>query len=170
MVVRIVLSRFVTCSRLFVYQSKKHLADKSFVCKNGVIKVYDPNYGGQVEDAKKVSIKFTFKNQEVDKSIWILSRKVKFSVLSFYNTIANQESNCFPWRKIWKSRPFKGDIFVDSLIGEDLDNGQPTKRQLIVIGWCFMWKKSATMVSPLLFYCEVARAFWDDLFNKVGIA
>lgn len=61
-----------------------------------------------------------------------LLEKVNFFVPSFYETIANQEINSFPWKKIWMSRPSKGNILcMDSLIWKDLDHEQPRKGILL---------------------------------------
>lgn len=35
--------------------------------------------------------------------------------------------------------------------------------------WCCMCRRSGETVDDLLLQCEVARALWDDLLNRMGI-
>jgi hypothetical protein len=42
------------------------------------------------------------------------------------------------------------------------------KRNVMVVEWCCMCKKSGVSIDPLLLHCEVARDLWSYILKLFG--
>jgi hypothetical protein len=107
-----------------------------------------------------------------DKLWWSPSRKWKFDVRSFYKTLAHKESDCFPWKSIWRTKaPSKVTFFAwVAALRKILTLDNLRKRQIIVINRCCMCKKNEESVDHLLLHCEVACVLWSAIFGRFRLS
>ncbi|XP_042992315.1 uncharacterized protein LOC122318775 [Carya illinoinensis] len=107
-----------------------------------------------------------------DKIVWKPSRKGKFSVCSFYDTITMQQRHNFPWKNIWRSKaPKKDALFVwTAALGKILTMDNLRIRGIIITEWCCMCRKNGETVDHLLLHCEFARKIWNFFFSRMDIA
>jgi hypothetical protein len=106
-----------------------------------------------------------------DKLCWNPSKKRLFDVKSFYSVLIPHVSNPFPWRCIWMSMAPLRVTFLDwyAAFGSILTMDNLRKRK-IMVGWCFMCKKSGETVDNLMLHCVIASALWYSIFYLFGLA
>ena len=67
--------------------------------------------------------------------------------------------------------PSKVVFFVwNTALGKILTTDNLRKRGCVVMNWCYMCKKNGESVNHLLLHCEVARALWAEIFQRVDLA
>jgi hypothetical protein len=54
-------------------------------------------------------------------------------------------------------------------LGKILTHDNLRKRNVVVIDWCCMCKKSGETIDHLLLHCEVARDLWSYIFTLFGV-
>jgi hypothetical protein len=98
------------------------------------------------------------KQDNVDKLCWKPSKKGLFDVRFFYNVPFPHDSIHFHWRYIWCSKaPLRVTFFAwSAALGKILTLDNLRKRNIIVIDWCCLYKKSRQTVDHLLLHCETA--------------
>jgi hypothetical protein len=65
---------------------------------------------------------------------------------------------------------FAGGVFcVDNSIRKILTLDNLRKRNVVVVEWCCMCKKSGESIDHLLIHCEVARELWSSILNLFGV-
>jgi hypothetical protein len=84
-----------------------------------------------------------------DRICWIPSKRRKFEVRSYYHVLSIPASSPFPWKSIWRVKaPLRVAFFVwTTTLGKILTLDNLRKRNVIVVDWCCMCKKSE---SPLI--------------------
>jgi hypothetical protein len=94
----------------------------------------------------------------VDRICWIPSKRHKFEVKSYYHMLIVSTSFMFPWKSIWKVKALLRVVFFVWMValGKILTLDNLRKRNIIVVDWYCMYKKSGKSIDHLL-HCEVAR-------------
>jgi hypothetical protein len=107
-----------------------------------------------------------------DKIWWMLSKKGKFEVRSFYNTLISNDSLPFPWKSIWRSKaPPRVAFFVWMVaLGKILTLDNLRKKNMILVNRCGMCKKNDEFIDHLLLHCECAQFLWNAFFTRFGLA
>jgi hypothetical protein len=84
-------------------------------------------------------------------------------VKSFYEVLNKQDDPSFPWKSIWRVKaPARVAFFVwTAALGKILTHDNLRKRNVVVIEWCCMCKKSGGSIEHLLLYWEVALDLWS---------
>lgn len=86
--------------------------------------------------------------------------------MSFYHVMSNPAGSPFPWKSIWGVKATsRVAFFVRTATPEKiltLDNLR--KRNVIVVDWCCMCKRSGKLVY-LLLHCKVRRDLWASIFQ-----
>jgi hypothetical protein len=54
-------------------------------------------------------------------------------------------------------------------LGKILTHDNLRKRNVVVIEWCCMRKKSGESIEHLLLHCKVARNLWSYIFTLFGV-
>lgn len=93
--------------------------------------------------------------------------KGKFIVLSFYQSCTVQNSNCFLWMSIWKTKaPLKAAFFVWAVfLGKILTIDNLRKNHIIVVV-C-----SKRVGRQMTIYCyEVATTLSNDFYSRINLA
>ncbi|XP_042983287.1 uncharacterized protein LOC122312690 [Carya illinoinensis] len=107
-----------------------------------------------------------------DTLVWRPSRKGKFSIGSFYETLTAQPSSNFSLKSIWRNKALpKAAFFVWIAAFEKvltIDNLR--RRGLIIVDRCCLCKNSGEIVDHLLLHCDFARDAWNHLFSRMGLA
>jgi hypothetical protein len=108
---------------------------------------------------------------EEDRIGWSLSKRSKFEVKSFYKVLTSQDGPSFPWKSIWRVKaPSRVAFFVwTAALGKILTMDNLRKRNVVVVEWCCMCKKSGESIDHLLIHCEVARELWSYILNLFGV-
>jgi hypothetical protein len=106
-----------------------------------------------------------------DKIWWVPSKKGKFEVRSFYNTLISNDSLPFPWKSIWCSKaPLRVAFFVWLVaLGKILTLDNLRKKNMILVNRCGMCKKNDEFIYHLLLHCECAQFLWSA-FTRFGLA
>jgi hypothetical protein len=86
---------------------------------------------------------------------WTPSKRRIFEIRSFYQALSSSAGFSFSWKSIWRSKALEGCLsflfFSTAAFRENLDPGYNLrKRQVIVIDWCCMRKKSEKSIDHLL--------------------
>jgi hypothetical protein len=110
---------------------------------------------------------------EGDKLVWNPSKKGLFEVRSFYEELIRKDGPSFPsfpWKNIWRVKaPTRVAFFVwSAALGKILTHDNLRKRNVIVIEWCCLCKKSGESVDHLLLHCEVAQDLWSYILIYLG--
>jgi hypothetical protein len=58
---------------------------------------------------------------------------------------------------------------VDSSFRENFDLDNLRKRNIVVVEWCCMCKKSGESIDHLSLHCEVARELWSYILKLFGV-
>jgi hypothetical protein len=108
---------------------------------------------------------------EDDKLFLNLSKRGLFEVKSYYEVLNRKDDPSFPWKSIWRVKaPARVAFFVwTAALGKILTQDNLRKRNVVVIEWCYMCKKSGESIEHLLLNCEVARDLWSYILNLFGI-
>jgi hypothetical protein len=104
-----------------------------------------------------------------DKICWIPSKRKSFEVKLYYQVLFNPISTVqavFLWKGIWKVKaPLRVAFFVwTAILGKILTLDNLRKRNIIVMEWCCLCKKSGESIDHLFIYCEVASEMWNVCF------
>ena len=79
-------------------------------------------------------------------------------------TLISTKDMTFPWKSIWNTKvPPRVAFFFPGLQHLTIDNLR--KRNLIVIDWCCMSKRSGETIDYLLLHCFMARELWTMVFS-----
>jgi hypothetical protein len=113
----------------------------------------------------------TLRQGEDDRMIWSLSKKGIFEVKSFYTRLITRECLPFPWKSIWRVKaPARVAFFVwTAALGKILTMDNLRKRNVMVVEWCCLCKKSGESIDHLLLHCEVARDLWVSIYKLFGV-
>jgi hypothetical protein len=94
----------------------------------------------------------------VDKIWWVLNRKGKFEVRSFYSILTSFVSFPFPWKSIWCTKaPSRVAFFVRSaVLGKILTLDNLRKKNMVLVNRCGMCKEEES-IDHLLIHCKSAQ-------------
>jgi hypothetical protein len=111
---------------------------------------------------------------EGDRLVWNPSKKGLFEVRSFYEELIRKDGPSipsFPWKNIWRVKaPTSVAFFVWlAALGKILTHDNLRKRNVIVIEWCCLCKKSGEPIDHLLLQCEIARDLWSYILILFGV-
>ena len=89
-----------------------------------------------------------------DKVCWKLTRSRGFEVSSFYLSFYPPPIS-FPWRLVWQSKvpPRVAFFFMVNLFRKNLTIDNLRKRRIVVLDWCYMYKRCGESVDHLLLHC-----------------
>jgi hypothetical protein len=111
---------------------------------------------------------------EGDRLLWNPSKKGLFEVKSFYEELIRKDDPSFPsflWKKIWRVKaPTRVAFFVwSATLDKILTHDNLRKRNVIMIEWCCLCKKSGESIDHLLLHCEIARDLWSYILILFGV-
>jgi len=111
---------------------------------------------------------------EGDRLVWNPSKNGLFEVRSFYEELIRKDCPSFPsfpCRNIWLVKaPTRVTFFVWSVaLGKILTHDNFRKRNIIVIEWCCLCKKSGESIDHLLLHYEVVRDLWSYILILFGV-
>jgi len=108
---------------------------------------------------------------EDDRLVWNLSRRGLFEVKSYYEVLNRKDGPSFPWKSIWCVKVLARVAFFvwTTDLGKILTHDNLQKRNVVVIEWCCMCKKSGESIEHLLLHCEVARDLWSYILTFFGV-
>jgi hypothetical protein len=108
---------------------------------------------------------------EVDRVVWILSKRRNFEVKTFYKALVCHEAASFPWKGIWRVKALKWVAFFGwtAALGKILTHDNLRRRRIVVVEWCVMCKKHGESVDHLLLHCDVARVVWSFFYSLFGV-
>jgi hypothetical protein len=108
---------------------------------------------------------------EDDRLVWNLSNRGLFEVNSYYEVLNRKDGPSFPWKSIWCVKaPAIVTFFVwTTSLGKILTHDNLRKRNVLVIEWCCMCKKSGESIEHLLLHCQVARDLWSYIRTLSGV-
>jgi len=95
-------------------------------------------------------------------------------VRSFYDELFRKDGpflSFFNWKNIWRVKaPSRVAFFVwSAALGKILTHDNLRKRNVIVMEWCCLCKKSGESIDHLLLHCEVARTLWSYVLILFGV-
>jgi hypothetical protein len=96
----------------------------------------------------------------VDKIWWILDRKGKYAVKSFYNVLISRDCCSFPWKSIWRTKALPRVAFFvwSAALGKILTLDNLRKKIMVLVNRCGMCKKDEESVDHLLFIVNVLNS------------
>lgn len=99
-------------------------------------------------------------------------RRGCYKLCSFHNILCTHYINYFQWKSIWWTKaPMRVSFFAwTAMLWKILTMDKLRKRNIVLVDWCCMCKRSRQSVDHLLLHIEIASAFWCDFFNWVGMA
>jgi len=102
-----------------------------------------------------------------DRIYWISSKRRKFEVRSYYHVLYIHASSHFLWKSICRVKVPSRVAFFEwtAALGKILILNNLRKRNVIVMDWCCICKKSGESTDHLLLHYEVARDLWSSLFH-----
>jgi hypothetical protein len=108
---------------------------------------------------------------EDDRLVWNFSKRGLFEVKSYYGVLNRKDGPSFPWKSIWRVKTLaRVALFVwIATLGKILTNDNLQKRNVVVIEWCCMYKKSGESIEHLLLHCEVGRDLWSYIISLFGV-
>jgi hypothetical protein len=93
-----------------------------------------------------------------------------FEIRSFYHVLSIPAASPFSWKSIWSGKALlRVAFFVWTALGKILTLDNLRKRNIIVVDWCCMCKRSGESIDYLFLHCEVARELWIALFCLFGV-
>jgi hypothetical protein len=124
--------------------------------------------------ASSYSLLYSFRmhREGEDKIWWILSRKGKFDVRSYYDTLVRKEASPFPWKSIWRTKAPSRVVFFawTMVLGQILTIDNLRRRNLIVINRCSLCKSGEENVDHLFLHYDFARSLWNAVFSRFGLS
>jgi hypothetical protein len=121
----------------------------------------------EVDDlASLYSLLYSFNLDGGDDNMWwVLNRKGKFEVKSFYFILNSAVRFPFPWKSIWRTKaPPRVAFFVwSAALGKLLTLDNLRKRNIVLVNRCGMCKKEEESIDHLLLHCE-CPIFMERLF------
>jgi hypothetical protein len=107
----------------------------------------------------------------VDKMCWIPSKRKTLEVKLYYMMKVNLEPVDGPWKLIWKSKALPRVAFfvLTAVLGKILTMNNLRKKNMIVMEWCCMCKKSGESIDHLPLHCEVAIEVWNMVCQLFGV-
>jgi hypothetical protein len=107
-----------------------------------------------------------------DKIWWVLNRKGKFEVKSFYHILNSLVNSLFPWKSIWRTKaPPRVAFFVwSAALGKILTLDNLRKINIILVNRCGMCKNEEESIDHLLLHCKNAQFLWNAFFSRFGLA
>jgi hypothetical protein len=111
---------------------------------------------------------------EGDKLVWNPSKKSLFEVKTFYEELIRKDCPSFlsfTWKNIWRVKvPTRVAFFVwSAALGKILTRDNLGKRNVIVIEWCCLCKKSGESIDHLLFHYEVTQDILSYILILFGV-
>jgi hypothetical protein len=111
--------------------------------------------------------------------VWNQRNKDIWKILNIYWTLLLKQIriyhpylwvSCFPWNSIWRVKAHSRVALLVWVVavGKILTLDNLRKRNIIVVDWCCMRKKSEEFIVHLLYF-ELARDLWNSLFNLFGV-
>jgi hypothetical protein len=173
------------CKILFsIVSNKDAMVADNLVVHNGVIQ-WNVLFTRQIQDWEMDMVLSFFdrlysisaRPGEGDKLVWNPSKKGLFEVRSFYEELIRKDGPSFPyfpyfpWKNIWRVKAPTMVVFFVWLaaLGKILTHDNLRKRNVIVIEWCCLCKKSGESIDHLLLHCEVARDLWNYILILSGV-
>jgi len=106
-----------------------------------------------------------------DMLVWGPSKRGQFEVKSFYKVLTSQESYSFPWKSIWHVNALSRVLFFvwTAALGKIFTHDNLRRRNVVVVKWCCMCKKSGESIDHLLLHCDVARDLWSYFLTLYGV-
>jgi hypothetical protein len=88
---------------------------------------------------------------------WSRSKRGQFEGKLFYKVLTSQDNPKFPWKSIWQVKaPSRVAFFVRiAAFGEILTHDNLRKRNVVMVEWCCMCKKSGQSIDHLLLHCDI---------------
>jgi hypothetical protein len=161
-----------------IVRNKDAMVADNLVVHNGVIQ-WNVLFTRQIQDWEMDMVISFFdrlysisaRHGEGDKLVWNPSKKCLFKVRSFYEELIRKDDSSFPWKNIWRVKaPTRVAFFVwSAAFGKILTHDNLRKRNVIVIEWCCLCKKSGESADHLLLHCEVARDLWSYILTLFGV-
>jgi hypothetical protein len=107
----------------------------------------------------------------VDRLVWSLSKRGHFEMKSFYKALASQEVSSFPWKSICLVKALsRVSFFVwTAALEKILTHDNLHRRNIVVVEWCCMCKKSGESIGHLLLHYDVARDIWSFFYILFGV-
>jgi len=89
---------------------------------------------------------------------WMTSKWWNFEVKLFYQMLSIPASSSIPFKSIWRVKVSSRVCFYvwTTALVKILPLDNLKKRKVIVLGWCYMCKRSRESID-LLLHCQVAR-------------
>jgi hypothetical protein len=108
---------------------------------------------------------------EEDRLGWGPSKRGQFEVKSFYEVLIRQDGPSCPSKSIWRVKALsRVTFFVWTVaLGKFFTHDNLRKRNVVVVEWCCMCKKSGEFVEHLLLHCEAARDLWSYILTLFGV-
>jgi hypothetical protein len=163
-----------------IVRNKDAMVAENLVVLNGVVQ-WNVLFTRHIQDWEMDMVLSLFdrlystsiRHGEGDRLVWNPSKKGLFEVNSFYVELCRKDgpSLPFPWKNIWRVKaPTRVAFFVwSAALGKILTHDNLRKRNVIVMEWCCLCKKSGESIDHLLLHCEVARALWSYVLNLFGV-
>jgi hypothetical protein len=106
-----------------------------------------------------------------DRLVWNPSKNGLFEVRSFCEELIRKDGPSFPWKNIWLVKaPTMVAFFVwSAAFGKILTHDNLRKRNVIVIEWSCLCKKSGESIDHLLLHCEIVRDLWSYILILFGV-
>jgi hypothetical protein len=174
-----------TCSLKDAYPKRFRIArnKEAFVgdhiCYQNEVVSWVPNFTPHAQDWELESISSflellyssSTKGHGEDRMCLNGSSKDGFQVTAYYEVLLPTAGTEVPWKSIWKTKaPPPVAFFVwAAALGQILTTDKLRRRDVIVLDWCCMCKKSGKNISHLLMHCLVSWEVWNFIFSIFGI-
>jgi hypothetical protein len=111
------------------------------------------------------------RHAEEDRLVWSPSKRDQFEVKLFYVVLNRQDDPSFPWKSIWHVKaPSRVPFSVWTIaLGKILTHDNLRKKNIGVVEWCYLCKKSGEFIEHLLLYCDIARELWSYILILFGV-
>jgi hypothetical protein len=164
-----------------IVRNKDAMVGDNLAVHNGVIQ-WNVLFTRQIQDWEMDMVLSFFdrlysisaRHGEGDRLVWNPSKKGLFEVRSFYEELIRKDGPpfpSFPWKNIWRVKaPTRVAFFVwSAALGKILTHDNLRKRNVIVIEWCCLCKKSGESIDHLLLHCDIARDLWSYVLILFGV-
>jgi len=108
---------------------------------------------------------------EDDRLVWNFSKRGLFEVKSYYGVLNRKDGPSFLWKSIWRVKALAMVTFFVwiTTLSKILTHDNLRKRNVVVIEWCCMCKKSGESIEHLLLHCEVGCDLWSYILTLFGV-